>query len=186
MARSRCRRSQRMSNPSVCVSAARPSEWAACFIAGCGQPWWIAAPDVLPLNHSGDAPQVLVTPTPDLGKVLNAMQELRIEGDINLATAVQVGLQGGWAVLQAQHMVMRNERRRVVQACAQRSTVASTFCVHHVRFPANSPFFLPIAIRAADCAAGTEAPAEQEPAAAHRHLHRQPDPGGQGGPGAIC
>lgn len=34
--------------------------------------------------------QVLVTPTPDLGKVLNAMQELKIEGDINLATAVQV------------------------------------------------------------------------------------------------
>ena len=37
--------------------------------------------------------QVLVTPTPDLGKVLNAMQELKIEGDINLATAVQVRLQ---------------------------------------------------------------------------------------------
>lgn len=84
-----------MSNASGGSAAHRPSGWATCFIAGCGGGnWKWQPPHVLPLRLSrrDDAPQVLVTPTPDLGKVLNAMQELRIEGDINLATAVQVRL----------------------------------------------------------------------------------------------
>lgn len=51
---------------------------------------------------------MLVTPTPDLGKVLNAMQEMRIEGDVNLATAVQI------AQLALKHRQNKNQRQRVV------------------------------------------------------------------------
>ncbi len=53
-------------------------------------------------------PQVLVTPTPELGKVLNAMQQMRIEGDVNLATAVQI------AQLALKHRQNKNQRQRVV------------------------------------------------------------------------
>lgn len=51
---------------------------------------------------------MLVTPTPDLGKVLNAMQEMKIEGDVNLATAVQI------AQLALKHRQNKNQRQRVV------------------------------------------------------------------------
>jgi hypothetical protein len=56
----------------------------------------------------GPLVQVLVTPTPDLGKVLNAMQEMRIEGDVNLATSVQI------AQLALKHRQNKNQRQRVV------------------------------------------------------------------------
>lgn len=46
-----------------------------------------------------------MTPTPDLGKVLNAMQELKIEGDVNLATAVQVRVRWQHRAAGADHRV---------------------------------------------------------------------------------
>ncbi|KAL4423804.1 hypothetical protein ABPG75_001105 [Micractinium tetrahymenae] len=60
------------------------------------------------MTMAGKTPQVLVTPTPDLGKVLNAMQDMRIEGDVNLATAVQI------AQLALKHRQNKNQRQRVV------------------------------------------------------------------------
>ena len=51
---------------------------------------------------------MLVTPTPDLGKVLNAMREMKIEGDVNLATAVQI------AQLALKHRQNKNQRQRIV------------------------------------------------------------------------
>ncbi|EFN52223.1 hypothetical protein CHLNCDRAFT_54537 [Chlorella variabilis] len=60
------------------------------------------------LTMAGKTPQVLVTPTPDLGKVLNAMQEMKIEGDVNLATSVQI------AQLALKHRQNKNQRQRIV------------------------------------------------------------------------
>ncbi|PSC70513.1 26S proteasome non-ATPase regulatory subunit 4-like protein [Micractinium conductrix] len=60
------------------------------------------------MTMAGKTPQVLVTPTPDLGKVLNAMQEMKIEGEVNLATAVQI------AQLALKHRQNKNQRQRVV------------------------------------------------------------------------
>lgn len=60
------------------------------------------------LTMAGKTPRVLVTPTPDLGKVLNAMQGLRIEGEVNLATAAQI------AQLALKHRENKNQRQRIV------------------------------------------------------------------------
>ncbi|KAL4854411.1 26S proteasome non-ATPase regulatory subunit 4 [Chlorella vulgaris] len=60
------------------------------------------------LTMAGKTPQVLVTPTPDLGKVLNAMQDMKIEGDVNLATSVQI------AQLALKHRQNKNQRQRIV------------------------------------------------------------------------
>jgi len=60
------------------------------------------------MTMGGKTPRVLVTPTPDLGKVLNAMQEMKIEGQVNLATAVQI------AQLALKHRENKNQRQRVV------------------------------------------------------------------------
>ena len=51
---------------------------------------------------------MLVTPTPDLGKVLSAMQSMRIEGEARLSTAVQI------AQLALKHRQNKNQRQRVV------------------------------------------------------------------------
>ncbi|GAB4815088.1 hypothetical protein N2152v2_002134 [Parachlorella kessleri] len=60
------------------------------------------------LTMAGHSPRVLVTPTSDLGKVLNAVQDMRIGGDVHLATAVQV------AQLALKHRENKNQRQRVV------------------------------------------------------------------------
>lgn len=60
------------------------------------------------LTMAGKTPRVLVTPTPDLGKVLNSMQNLTIEGETNLATAVQI------AQLALKHRQNKNQRQRIV------------------------------------------------------------------------
>lgn len=60
------------------------------------------------MTMAGNTPQVLVTPTPDLGKVLNAMQQMKIEGQVNLSTAVQI------AQLALKHRENKNQRQRVV------------------------------------------------------------------------
>ena len=58
----------------------------------------------------GKTPTVLVTPTGDLGKVLNSMHDLALEGDANLASAVQI------AQLALKHRQNKNQRQRIVAA----------------------------------------------------------------------
>lgn len=60
------------------------------------------------LTMAGKTPRVLVTPTPDLGKVLNSMQDLTIEGETNLSSAVQI------AQLALKHRQNKNQRQRIV------------------------------------------------------------------------
>ena len=60
------------------------------------------------MTMAGKSPQVLVTPTPDLGKVLNAMQAMKIEGQVHLSTAVQI------AQLALKHRENKNQRQRIV------------------------------------------------------------------------
>ncbi len=60
------------------------------------------------LTTAGRTPRVLVTPTPDLGKVLNAMQDVSIEGESNLSVAVQI------AQLALKHRENKNQRQRIV------------------------------------------------------------------------
>ena len=42
------------------------------------------------LSLAGKVPKMLVTPTPDLGKVLNSMHGMGLDGHVHLATGVQV------------------------------------------------------------------------------------------------
>ena len=60
------------------------------------------------LTMAGKTPTVLVTPTQDLGKVLNSMHDLPLEGDTNLASAVQI------AQLALKHRQNKNQRQRIV------------------------------------------------------------------------
>lgn len=60
------------------------------------------------LTMAGKSPRVLVTPTPDLGKILNAMQDLDIEGASNLPSSVQI------AQLALKHRQNKNQRQRAV------------------------------------------------------------------------
>lgn len=60
------------------------------------------------LTMAGKTPRVLVTPTPDLGRVLNSMQGLQIEGEANLSAAVQI------AQLALKHRQNKNQRQRIV------------------------------------------------------------------------
>ncbi len=41
------------------------------------------------LSLAGKVPKMLVTPTPDLGKVLNSMHGMALEGHTNVTTGVQ-------------------------------------------------------------------------------------------------
>lgn len=60
------------------------------------------------LTMAGKSPRVLVTPSPDLGKVLNSMTEIPIGGDMNLSTSVQI------AQLALKHRQNKNQRQRIV------------------------------------------------------------------------
>ncbi len=60
------------------------------------------------LTMAGKSPRVLVTPTPDLGKILNAMQDLDIEGASDLPSSVQI------AQLALKHRQNKNQRQRAV------------------------------------------------------------------------
>lgn len=57
---------------------------------------------------AGKAPKVMVTPTPDLGKVLTAMSAIRIEGNVDLSKSAQI------AQLALKHRQNKNQRQRVV------------------------------------------------------------------------
>lgn len=63
------------------------------------------------LAMAGKTPRVLVTPTPDLGKVLNCMAGVAVEGASNLAAAVQI------AQLALKHRQNKNQRQRIVIFC---------------------------------------------------------------------
>lgn len=60
------------------------------------------------LTMAGKTPRVLVTPTPDLGKVLNCMTDIVIEGDANISSSVQI------AQLALKHRQNKNQRQRIV------------------------------------------------------------------------
>lgn len=60
------------------------------------------------LTMSGKTPRVLVTPTPDLGKVLNCMTEVDVEGESNISASVQI------AQLALKHRQNKNQRQRIV------------------------------------------------------------------------
>ncbi|MEW5318921.1 MAG: hypothetical protein WDW38_010105 [Sanguina aurantia] len=60
------------------------------------------------LTMSGKTPRVLVTPTPDLGKILTCMTEISIEGECNISAAVQI------AQLALKHRQNKNQRQRII------------------------------------------------------------------------
>lgn len=60
------------------------------------------------LTMAGKTPRVLVTPTPDLGKVLNCMTTIDIDGDCNISSSVQI------AQLALKHRLNKNQRQRIV------------------------------------------------------------------------
>ena len=60
------------------------------------------------LSMAGKTPRVLVTPTPDLGKVLNCMNDVEIESECNYAASIQI------ALLALKHRQNKNQRQRIV------------------------------------------------------------------------
>jgi 26S proteasome regulatory subunit N10 len=60
------------------------------------------------LSLAGKVPRVLVTPTNDLGKVLNSVHGITIQGEINLVTGIQV------AHLALKHRQNKHQRMRIV------------------------------------------------------------------------
>ncbi|KAG1670530.1 hypothetical protein FOA52_015395 [Chlamydomonas sp. UWO 241] len=60
------------------------------------------------LTMAGKTPRVLVTPTPDLGKVLNCMTDIDVEPECNLAASVQI------AQLALKHRQNKMQRQRIV------------------------------------------------------------------------
>lgn len=60
------------------------------------------------LTMAGKTPRVILTPTTEIGKVLNALQMVEIEGESNLASAVQV------AQLALKHRQNKNQRQRII------------------------------------------------------------------------
>lgn len=61
------------------------------------------------LTMAGRAPRMLVTPTPDLSRVLNCMAQICVEGEaVNFSTSVQV------AQLALKHRPNKNQRQRIV------------------------------------------------------------------------
>jgi len=60
------------------------------------------------LTMAGKTPQVLVTPSQDLGRVLNCMTEIDVQGQSNFSAAVQI------AQLALKHRQNKNQRQRVV------------------------------------------------------------------------
>mmetsp|Transcript_3435 Transcript_3435/g.9947 ORF Transcript_3435/g.9947 Transcript_3435/m.9947 type:complete len:442 (+) Transcript_3435:112-1437(+) len=60
------------------------------------------------LTMAGKKPTILVTPTADLGKVLNSMASLQIEGETNFSASSQI------AQLALKHRQNKNQRQRIV------------------------------------------------------------------------
>ncbi|GMH43442.1 hypothetical protein BSKO_11364 [Bryopsis sp. KO-2023] len=61
------------------------------------------------LTMAGRAPRMLVTPTPDLSRVLNCMAQISVEGEaVNFSASVQI------AQLALKHRPNKNQRQRIV------------------------------------------------------------------------
>jgi len=60
------------------------------------------------LTLAGKMPKVLVTPTPELGQVLNSLHGIDVDGELNIATGVQV------AQLALKHRQNTAQRQRIV------------------------------------------------------------------------
>ncbi|KND01682.1 proteasome regulatory particle base subunit RPN10 [Spizellomyces punctatus DAOM BR117] len=60
------------------------------------------------MTMAGKSPEVLVTLTPDIGKILTALHNIRIAGKVNLSTGVQI------AQLALKHRQNKNQRQRIV------------------------------------------------------------------------
>ena len=56
----------------------------------------------------GKSPKVMVTPTPDLGKVLSVISQIEIEGSVDLAKATQI------AQIALKHRQNKSQRQKVV------------------------------------------------------------------------
>lgn len=56
----------------------------------------------------GKTPKVMVTPTPDLAKILGAISDINLEGSIDLSRSAQI------AQLALKHRQNKNQRQRVV------------------------------------------------------------------------
>lgn len=76
------------------------------------------------LTMAGKTPRVIATPTSEVHKLTNALQSVEIEGESNLANAVQV------AQLALKHRQNKNQRQRIVifvGSPIQAETVCSSF-----------------------------------------------------------
>ncbi|KDQ14218.1 hypothetical protein BOTBODRAFT_33007 [Botryobasidium botryosum FD-172 SS1] len=60
------------------------------------------------MTMAGKSPEVLVTPTTDLGKVLNALHETKVGGQVDIQTSIQV------AQLALKHRQNKNQRQRII------------------------------------------------------------------------
>ncbi|KAI8824395.1 uncharacterized protein EV422DRAFT_519956 [Fimicolochytrium jonesii] len=60
------------------------------------------------MTMAGKSPDVLVTLTPDIGKILTALHHIDIKGNANLSTGVQI------AQLALKHRQNRNQRQRII------------------------------------------------------------------------
>ena len=60
------------------------------------------------MSWPGTRPEVLVTPTQDIGKVLSALHTLKISGEADIATGIQI------AQLALKHRQNKNQRQRIV------------------------------------------------------------------------
>lgn len=59
-------------------------------------------------NWAPLSPEVLVTPTQDQGKILSALHALKIDGEVDLSTGIQV------AQLALKHRQNKNQRQRII------------------------------------------------------------------------
>ncbi|KAF8306240.1 19S proteasome regulatory subunit Rpn10, partial [Clavulina sp. PMI_390] len=60
------------------------------------------------MSMAGKTPEVLVTPTQDIGKILSAMHTLKISGEADVSTGIQI------AQLALKHRQNKNQRQRIV------------------------------------------------------------------------
>ncbi|KAJ3044640.1 hypothetical protein HDV00_001566 [Rhizophlyctis rosea] len=60
------------------------------------------------MTMAGQSPKVLVTLTPDIGKILTALHNIQISGNSNISTGVQI------AQLALKHRQNKNQRQRII------------------------------------------------------------------------
>lgn len=69
---------------------------------------FLGFPDLAALTLRFTSPEVLVTPTQDIGKILSALHSLKISGEADITTGVQI------AQLALKHRQNKNQRQRIV------------------------------------------------------------------------